>query len=198
MVQGACLCGDLPNIRTQTRVVVVSHVFELARTTNTAHFARLMLPELELVARGGRSPVVWPSTAPQRAMLLYPDPAAQTLEPYWAHIEGPLTLVVPDGSWPQARRAARRDPLLRDLPRLQLPPGPPTRFLLRDQTRSPQHLCTLEAIARALGIIEGDHVERALIAGLDLFVTRILASRGRLKGPQRIRGSGPLSRSWSE
>ena len=191
MIAGGCLCRVLPTIDTETRMVVVCHVFEQSRTTNTAHLAQLMLPQLRIVPRGGvpgHDPDpsrAW--TTDRRVVLLYPDPAAPVLTADWAHRDPrPVTLVVPDGSWPQARRAARRSPALAGLPRLRLPDGPPTRFWLRDQTRSPQHLCTLEALARALGIIEGHRIESMLLQSLDAFVQQILASRGRLRGPQAL------------
>ena len=187
MIVRACLCADLPTFETETRIVIVSHVFELARTTNTARLARLMLPKTQIVERGAATRISPPAVEAERAALLFPEDGAIELDAFWAHADPrPLTLVVPDGSWPQAKRAARRTPGLAGLPRVRLPDGPPTRFLLRDQTRTPQHLCTLEAIARALGIIEGHRVEAALLAGLDRFILRILASRGRLSGPQSI------------
>ena len=191
MLVRACLCPALPTIATETQIVVVSHVFELQRTTNTARFAQLMLPNLTLLPRGqkGGAALTWsptPSTA--RTVLLYPQPNADELTAAWVHLDPrPLTLVLVDGSWPQARRAARREPALAPLPRLRLPDGPPTRFWLRDQRRSPQHLCTLEAIARALGIIEGHHVEASLLAGFQCFVRATLATRGRLNGPQALK-----------
>jgi DTW domain-containing protein YfiP len=83
----------------------------------------------------------------------------------------PLVLVVPDGSWSQARKIARRDPLAQGAEHVTLPPGAPSRYGLR---RSPRAggLCTLEAIARALGILEGGEVEPALLAVLETFVAR--------------------------
>lgn len=193
MIAGGCLCGRLPQLLTQTRIVLVSHVAELARTTNTARLLGLMLPEATIIPRGGesaadRSPIRLPiNDAGERRWLLFPQLGAPELTADQAHLDPrPLTLVVPDGSWPQARRAARRDPALAELPRWRLPEGPRTRFVLRDQRRSGQHLCTLEAVARALGIIEGHRIEAMLLAGLDVFTEQILASRGRLSGPQAI------------
>ncbi len=187
MIVSECLCGALARISTETDLVVVGHVFELDRPTNTVHLAQLMLPGLTVLRRGQRDPAPAgpaPSRAERRA-LLWPDPSAPELTAEWAHLDPrPLTLVLADGTWPQARRAVRREPALANLPRLRLPDGPPTRFWLRRQRRTDQHLCTLEAIARALGIIEGHHVEAQLLAGLDLFVHRTLKSRGRLNGPQ--------------
>ena len=189
MIVGACLCDVLPKIPTETQMTVVSHVLDLTRTTNTARLAALMLPDLTLVARGaaGQSELALPieRAAERRTVLLYPGTDSIELTAAWAHLDGrPITLIVPDGSWPQARRTTRRVAGLASLPRVRLPDGPPTRFWLRDQTRSDQHLCTLEAIARALGIIEGHRVEAMLLDGFDRFVQRILGSRGRLSGPQ--------------
>jgi DTW domain-containing protein YfiP len=87
-------------------------------------------------------------------------------------------LVVPEGSWGQARRAVRREPWLLDAERVCLPSGPPSHYRLR--TAPHEHgLSTLEAVARALGVLEGEAIERALLAMLDAFVERSLAVRGR-------------------
>ncbi|MEO1337606.1 MAG: tRNA-uridine aminocarboxypropyltransferase, partial [Myxococcota bacterium] len=187
MLVERCLCARLPTMQTQTSIAIVGHTFELSQTTNTAHLARLMLPQLQLRVRGRKDEPVASFPPDGRTLVMFPDSDADELTAFDAHRDPrPLTLVFIDGTWPQARRAMRREPALAALPRCRLPDGPPTRFLLRRQTRTDQHLCTLEAIARALGVIEGHQVERTLLAGLDLFVQQILVTRGRWTGAQAI------------
>ena len=107
--------------------------------------------------------------------MLFPAPGARELVPADVAVRG-LVLLVPDGSWTQARKAIRRDPALAGVETVTLPPGPPSRYRLR---RSPRDggLCTLEAIARALAILEGPAVEARMLAVLDRFVERTLAVR---------------------
>jgi DTW domain-containing protein YfiP len=89
----------------------------------------------------------------------------------------PVRLVVPDGSWRQARRIIQRIPRLDQLPRMSVPPAPEKRRL-----RRPPHeegLSTLEAIARALAVLEGEAVAEPLEALYDLVVERHFTHRRR-------------------
>jgi tRNA pseudouridine65 synthase len=74
----------------------------------------------------------------------------------------PLTLVVPDGNWSQARRIALRVQGLEGLPRAYLSAVGESGAALPDA--APPELSTGEAIARALGMIESAAVEHALRA----------------------------------
>ena len=64
------------------------------------------------------------------------------------------------------------------LPRLALPPGPPSVYQLRVEPFE-HGLATFEAIARALGILEGRDVQAALEKAFRLMVQRTLITRGR-------------------
>jgi DTW domain-containing protein YfiP len=90
-----------------------------------------------------------------------------------------VTLVVPDGNWRQASKVYKRVPGLRGVPCVTLPKGPPSRYRLRAEAH-PKGLSTLEAIARALGILEGAHVQRELERVLTVMVERTLWARGTL------------------
>jgi DTW domain-containing protein YfiP len=99
-----------------------------------------------------------------------------------------VVLLVPDGNWNQARRIVRRDPDARDAEPVALPPGAPSRYGLR---RAPREgaVSTLEAVARALGVLEGEEAERALTVLLDAFVERTQLAAGRLSAAElRLRG----------
>ncbi len=95
-------------------------------------------------------------------------------------IAGPVTLIVPDGSWRQASKMPRREPMLRDVPRVKLPPLSPRTPELRKETKD-NGLATFVAIAHALGVIEDPAIERALLTFYDIVADRILrARRGQL------------------
>ncbi|MBX3247783.1 MAG: DTW domain-containing protein [Myxococcales bacterium] len=168
----SCFCASLPVLANRTRVMIVLHHSELAKTTNTGVLAARMHAEVRVRGVWGEPPSVVPDElATTRRLLVFPRPGARVLTPDDAAKGGPTTLIVPDGSWPQARRAARRDPLARDAEPVTLPPGPPSRYRLRRSPRA-DGLCTLEAIARALGVLEGEAIEEALLAALETFVAR--------------------------
>ncbi len=91
----------------------------------------------------------------------------------------PITLFVPDGTWRQASKVRRRVPCLADVPLVSLPQGSATTYRLRHEPRD-GGLATMEAIARAFGILEGEAVQQALERVFRIMVERTLWSRGQL------------------
>jgi DTW domain-containing protein YfiP len=177
-----CLCALVPRLETRTRVVLLVHQLELRKPTNTGRLAARCLAGSTVVVRGGGEPAD-PSAAWADAvtpLVLFPDAEAEPLERWRDHAH-PLTLIVPDGTWRQAARARRRIAGLANIPCASLPPSAPSLYRLRRASR-PGWLSTLEAIARALGILEGPEVEAALLHILRVMVDRTLWSNGRLPG----------------
>jgi tRNA-uridine aminocarboxypropyltransferase len=173
-----CLCAIVPRVATRTRVVLVAHQLELRKPTNTGRLAVRCLPNSAVVVRGagGDSSAPWREAA--APVLLFPHAGAEPLE-RWRDHPVPVTLVVPDGTWRQATRARRRLPGLTDIPCATLPPSFIDAPRLRRQVR-PGRLSTLEAIACALGILEGPAVAEPLTHILRVMVDRTLWSNGRL------------------
>jgi DTW domain-containing protein len=171
-----CVCDLLPRLSTRTQVLFVVHRSEQRKSTNTGRLAAACLANSQLVVRGlpGAPPAIsWdPASEP---LILFPSDDATTLT---AAGRRPITLIVPDGTWRQAAKMPRRVPELRDVPCAVLPPGPPSAYRLR---RRPHEtgLATMEAVARALGILEGPLVEAALDRVFRAMVERTLRSRGR-------------------
>ena len=176
-----CLCSALPALETETQVTLFSHVTEIDKPTNTARLLDLCLPNAIVhPVEGPRALRPTLELPPwRRAYVLYPSPEAPVLDQALAHADPrPITLLVPDGTWSQTRRIVRR--VLGEVPRLRLPDGPASRFRLRTGAAHLDRIYTLEAVARALGIIEGHAVEAALLDVLDRMVERTLFTRGML------------------
>lgn len=172
----ACLCAAIAPIALRTRVALVAHHTEWGRSSNTGRLLVRALPGTRVRLRGARDEAVAEPLESARRLVLYPSDDARELRPADACRE--LVLVVPEGSWAQTRRAIRREPWLADAEHVRLPPGPPSRYRLRHAPND-EGLSTFEAVARALGILEGEAVARALMATFDVFVERSLAVRGR-------------------
>jgi DTW domain-containing protein YfiP len=173
-----CVCHEVPALTLRTRLCVVVHYRESLKTTNTGTVAaRLVSGSSVVVHSHGFVPAPEPDFTGRRPLLLFPSEQATVLTP--EHGQGtPVTLVVPDGSWSQARRMHRRVGWMSGLPHVTLPPSERrTAYLLRRSERE-GGLATMEAIARALGILEGEPVERTLEEVFALLVKRTLAARG--------------------
>jgi DTW domain-containing protein YfiP len=186
-----CVCAALPRLETRTRVVVVMHRREQFRTTNTARLALACLPNSRLVLYDPRVPkseavCSLPEPTP---VLLFPAAGAVPLDRWLEAHPLPQTLVVPDGAWNQASRMRRRLPALADLPCVSLPAGRPSAYRLRTADRRTR-VSTLEAIARALALLESPEIGAALERVLAMMVDRMLWLRGDLDG-DRVTGGLP-------
>jgi hypothetical protein len=130
------------------------------------------------------------------AVLLFPGEAARdlSLEPP----DGPVTLVVIDGTWWQASKIVKTNPELRQLPRYALNPSEPSRYRIR---REPARHCvsTIEAIVLALELIErGKTPLRSALGAFDALVEQQLrfaerAQRRHLKKKRTPRVPSPVA-----
>jgi hypothetical protein len=87
------------------------------------------------------------------AVLLWPGPGAADLAT--SPPEGPVTLFAVDGTWSLASKLLRLNPSIAALPRYAVPALGPSEYRIRREPRA-ECLSTIEALARALGILEGD------------------------------------------
>ena len=153
---------------------------EIHSTTNTGRLATLALPNSEIRLRGEKDkPAVLGDlvTQDRTALFLFPSEEARVLTPALRDsLVGPFTLIVPDGNWRQASKVNRREPALKQAIPVKLPPGPPSRYGLRKAPRA-ECLSTMEAIAQAFGVLEGEGVRVALENLFLAMVSRTLWSR---------------------
>lgn len=195
MHRSLCICALLPRLETRTRVVLLVHQLEVAKPTNTGLLAARCLVNSAVVYRG-RAPgpdagdasiadqaarLAAEIPAGARAAFLFPHVSATPLDAF-ARDGAPVTLVVPDGTWSQAARALSRLGRALALPCVTLPVGVDagaTPGRLRTPTR-PGRLATLEALAHALGALEGPAIEAELLRVYRVMTDRTLWTNGRL------------------
>jgi len=154
---------------TRTRLVVIQHVLEQGQPSNTVRPAMELLTRLELRPYGAKDTPLELGDL-DGAWLLFPD--GKPLEPGEPL---PSTLVFLDGSWSQARRMSQRLPQLRGLRRWTLPPPAERRSL---RAAPPGGMSTLETIAEALALLEGEEVAREVRAVHERLVQKQLTDRG--------------------
>lgn len=192
-----CLCDLIEPVANRTHVTILQHPRERFHAIGTARIAALGLERSRLVVPRDcftRS-LEQRFPCPPDAGVLFPSPQARALETL-APDERPSALVVLDGTWSQARHLHRANAWLHDLPHLSLRPLRPTRYRIRKAPR-PEYVSTLEAIVRALEVIEPE--TQGLDRLLDVFDTMIdrqLSHQGR--NPRRKRrdraGAPPRTR----
>jgi DTW domain-containing protein YfiP len=183
MLGGLCVCALMPSprIETRTRLVLIIHRYEDRKPTNTGRLAAECLANSETIVRGHESAPTAPFLcAPEtQPLFLFPYEGATPLSEL-APSARPVTLIVPDGNWRQASKVRNRVPGLRDIPCVSLPAGAPSMYRLRAEAHE-TGLATIEAIARAMGLLEGEHVQRALELIFRAMVDRTLWSRGKVR-----------------
>ena len=150
----ACLCASIPAIANRTHVVIVRHHLERFRSSNTGRLAALALGSCEIVEHGGTAGIA-KLPALDGACLVYPLGESSVPAP------PPKQIVVLDATWSQARRMYRKLAALRGLPIWRLPAAamPPR---LREAPAA-GFVSTIEAIAGALQVLEGDAIATPLV-----------------------------------
>ena len=196
-----CACDLMVPIQISTKLRVIAHMGEVRKPTNTGQLAVACVEGATLCLRGREDipndPVRWdPASTP---LFLFPAPDAIPLNVWRAQHPDitDVTLVVPDGTWRQAKRIKRRVPGLGAIQVVKLSTHQGSAYRLRRSHRD-DHLATLEAIAMALGILESPAIEERLLYVFRAVVDRALWSNGRLAAsevtggvPDGARQDGP-------
>lgn len=176
-----CICDAMPTLGLRTRVCLVIHANELKKSSNTGRLALRALVNSEMRVRGELGDALDLSdilSERYRTFLFYPSKDAVELnEELLREDARPIQLIVPDGSWRQAGKLLYRHPELKDVPRVKLGASKTPKYYLRAQHR-PEGMATLQAIAHALGVIEGAGVEAELMRLYDAKIARTLQAKG--------------------
>jgi len=181
-------------IATRTRVVVVQHPREYGKAIGTARIAQLCLPSSEVfvgVQFQNQPRLDALLNDPERpAIALYPGSNARDLnrEPP----PGPVTLVLIDGTWNQARSLMSRNPHLAKLPRYAFEPPRPSEYQIRREPR-PDYVSTVEALSFALEALEGKpgHFEALLAPFRKMVAVQVDFASRSTQGRHRTRRRGP-------
>lgn len=185
-------------------MLVLQHPTEARHPLNTARLAVLGLqnaelrvgecfPELEeMMGRAGDAILLFPSSekaaacpaaaapvvgAPWGLMPGQPQPEGAELAGEGPSRVSPTLLIVPDGTWRQARRIVQANPILETLRRLSLPEGEPSRYRVR-KARETAAVSTLEAIVRALSMLEPERNFQPLLGPFNVLIEQQIAAMG--------------------
>jgi DTW domain-containing protein YfiP len=140
-------------------VLLLQHPRERKTAIGTARLAHLCLPGSQLHVgvefeddAGVRAALDQADASGRPAYLLFPGPRAVDLAE--ARLAGPITLVVVDGTWWQARKLLKRNARLAALPQIRFTPPAPSRYRIRREPAL-DYVATVEALAHVLGALEG-------------------------------------------
>jgi DTW domain-containing protein YfiP len=182
-----CYCDHLAPQQSRTRACILQHPRESKVAIGTARMAHLSLPNSELHQGVDFSdhPRVRQIAAAADTAVLFPGPGA--IDPATLAGRPPATLIVVDGTWPQARKLLKANPFLRQLPRLGFRPPRPSNYRIRREPAD-EFVSTIEAMVHVLGALEGD-ADRfvPILAAFDRMVDLQLEYIARRPGPPRSR-----------
>lgn len=188
-----CYCAHLTSVDTKTRVLLLQHPREEDMAIGTARMASLCLPnsELHVGVDFRTSPALHRALSdPERpAALLYPSDGA--VDVLTDPPKGPITLVVVDGTWWQARKLVRVNPDIAKLPRYAFKAPTPSEYRIR---REPDeaYVSTIEALVHVLGVLEGDPERlRALLVPFRAMIDAQIAFATTVRGARVRHHKGP-------
>ena len=178
-----CICPILPTVTTRTEFLILRHIYEAERPSNTGRLVALAMPNSHIIPCGGGtriglSPIDDEFLQVPGTWLLWPDGTGT--QPDMSGLTLANRVVVLDATWQQARRLYSSMPVLRALPRLSLPAPNRSRDRLREQHRL-DGMSTLEAVAAAVARLEGAEAAKPLEILYDEVVRRTISLRCGLK-----------------
>jgi DTW domain-containing protein YfiP len=168
---GVGVCAYAPRATTRIRLLLIVHVHDLGRTSNTVRLLNLAIRVATLLSHGVfPAPADPASGVPAGAtpVVLFPGCGATPLTPELvASLPTQLALIVPDGNWKQASNMVKHLPLLAGAMQVSLPARSFAGTALR-RNRPGEHMSTHEAVAQALGqdnhrLSSGDDVMSVLV-----------------------------------
>lgn len=179
-----CVCALAPRVPVRTPLVLVGHVHELGRTSNTVRLLALAVRGAIVLPHGAREGPADPAAhvpAGATPLVLFPGRGAKQLTPgLVASLPSAPALVVPDGNWKQAGRMVKRIPLLDAALKVALPPQTFAAAALR-RNRPGERMSTYMAVTQALAVLEGEAVAEPLLDFYRRATDRMLFTRGRLR-----------------
>jgi DTW domain-containing protein YfiP len=193
LTAAACVCRLFPPLECRVGVSVIMSSAEARSASNSARLLSLWLPGVELHVRGGegrgadggagRVADPEPLLARPGSALLFPGAGRAAPLP-----RDVRHLIIPDGTWAQARRIERRWFARHGLPRVELRGAWPSLYELR---RGRQGVCTFEAAAIALGVLADPALAEALLARFACWATRARQLKAGGAGPDTEAAAPP-------
>ncbi len=182
MHRGLCICEFFPSLTLKTKLSLIIHSKELKRTTNTGMLAVKSLTNSQVFVRGLKeSPLDFQIVLDPdyRSVLFFPSKDATDLnKDFVQQSSKPIQLLVPDGNWRQASKIHYRYSELKNLPRVMIKSENTATQHLRKES-SAEGMATLQAVAYAFGVLEGEIAQKALLDLYQLKLARTLQGRGK-------------------
>lgn len=175
-----CFCNKIQRLDLATKVSILIFKKEVFLPSNTAHLTIKSLSNSQDYQRGHRGQTLSPEFIDSKnyqPLYLFPtDDAVELTSKYLSSFDKPINLIVPDGTWRQAKKVHRREPLLSGIPHVKITPNQKSIYPLRRQ-KFEFGLCTHEAISYALEFLEDGKIKTTMMNNLKIFIEAHLTNR---------------------
>jgi DTW domain-containing protein YfiP len=175
-----CICSSIPKLSLRTKLSLIIHHRELKRTTNTGRLAIQALTNSQMYIRGLDKQALDLTNIlsdSYETYILYPSDDAIDIESLKPN--KPVHLIVADGNWRQAGKLHRRHSELSHIKKVKISQANLATIHLRNEHMK-EGYSTLEAIALAIGIFEGEKVRDELLNLYQVKLQATLKGRGKL------------------
>lgn len=175
-----CYCEKIIPTELLSKVSIILFKKEKFLPSNTAIVTSKSLTNTETFIRGNKDSFMNDSFVDSEnyhPLYLYPtDDSIELTQDFVSTIKKPINLIVPDGTWRQTKKIHKREPLLRDITKVRVTSKNKSIYPLRRQ-KFDYGLCTHEAIAHALKIIENEVIYEKMIENLNTMIKAHLINR---------------------
>lgn len=169
-----CFCKDLESVVYPTEVFIIMHKAETFLTSNTATLAHKSLPNSKLQIRGLKdSPLLLENFIQDEKLNLVLFPTEDSISIDEFNNDTPKRLIVPDGSWSQAKSIVKREELLKNAIKVKIPKGKRSEYFLRTEPND-ESVSTFEAISRALARLHPEISNGSLEKNFKIMIERNL------------------------
>lgn len=161
-----CVCSAITRTVVDTEIIILQHPSEKSRAKNTARLISLVIPNTQTFV--GESATDF-ELVKQRLLareskdtsiaVLFPSADSKIFsEALKPSVQRVQTLILLDGTWRKAKKMWQLNPWLWPLMVFRLEAGSISRYRIRKGSEA-GGICTLEAVALALEILEGADTE---------------------------------------
>lgn len=190
MYEDMCLCSEIAKLALpvlKTKITLIMHIKEWLKQTNTGKIVEFLYPNHDLILKGDIGDQELASFQPDTSyenLILSPAGGSQLTNEYLSAFSRPVNLIVPDGTWSQARKIIRRNSNLLKLPKVRLKTVTKSGLYIRKHPEM-LNVSTIEAVSEALSILENEAVKENFLNLFKTMMHNLYRRRGIMQSCQQ-------------
>ena len=178
-----CLCSLVEKLKLppcNSKVTIMMHIKEWLKLTNSGKLLPLVMDNCDIIIKGEQNPTLNNNLTlsdDYENLVLFTAASTTLTADYVKKIKKPINLIVPDGTWKQANKILRKEKSLIGLPRIKLENPKKSGLYIRKHPVL-ENISTIEAIAAALSLLEGDVYKKNLLLLFEDMMKKLYKRKG--------------------